>query len=171
MKISQEKKDQLEAIYQSFLHDEKILRMKNIKMHRGSNTYEHCFKVAKLAVKRALRSFRKNTDLEVVLVGAILHDYYLYDWREDRSKLKGHSKRHQYIASENASKDFDVSPKVKKVIEAHMWPLNIKEYPKSYEAKIVSLSDKAITIREVLTTVKHKEKRREKYLSMISHLF
>ena len=171
MKITPEQKEKLENIYQTFLHDEKVLRMKEISMHRGSNCYEHCFMVAKRAIKRCLGSHRKNINLEVVLVGAILHDYYLYDWRKDRSKLKHHGVRHPSIASDNASRDFDVSPQVKKVIETHMWPMKFKEYPKSREAKIVSLSDKAVAIRQALTSHKHKEKRKEKYEKYISHLF
>ena len=169
MKITEEEKNRLEDIYQAFLHDEKILRMKEISMHRGSNCYEHSFKVAKKAIKKSLK--RKDVKLEVVLLGAILHDYYLYDWRKDRSKLKKHGKNHPEIAIKNATKDFDISEDVKKVIKSHMWPLNIKEYPKSKEAKIVSISDKAVTIVESLTSIKYKQKKREKYLSYISHLF
>ena len=169
MKITEEEKKRLEDIYQAFLHDEKILRMKEISMHRGSNCYEHSFKVAKKAIKKSLN--RKDINLEVVLLGAILHDYYLYDWRKDRSKLKKHGKNHPEIAIKNATKDFDISEDVKKVIKSHMWPLNIKEYPKSKEAKIVSISDKAVTIGESFTSIKYKQKKREKYLSYISHLF
>ena len=171
MKITLEQKEKLESIYQTFLHDEKVMQMKEISMHRGSNCYEHCFMVAKRAIKRALHTRRKNINLEVVLIGAILHDYYLYDWRKDRSKLKHHGVRHQYIASENASRDFHISPQVKKVIESHMWPMKFKEYPKSREAKIVSISDKAIAIKQALTSHKHKAKRKEKYQEYISHLF
>ena len=169
MKITIEEQNRLESIYQAFLNDEKILRMKDISMHRGSNCYLHSFKVAKKAIKKSLN--RKDVNLEVVLLGAILHDYYLYDWRKDRSKLKKHGKNHPNIAIKNATKDFDISEEVKKVIKSHMWPLNIKEYPKSKEAKIVSFSDKAVTIGESLTSIKYKQKKREKYLSYISHLF
>ena len=169
MKITEEEKSSLENLYQTFLNDEKILRMKDISMHRGSNCYLHSFKVAKKAIKKSLN--RKDVNLEVVLLGAILHDYYLYDWRKDRSKLKKHGKNHPNIAIKNATKDFDISEEVKKVIKSHMWPLNIKEYPKSKEAKIVSFSDKAVTIGESLTSIKYKQKKREKYLSYISHLF
>ena len=171
MIISQEQKDNLEQIYQTFLHDEKIKRMQEIPMHRGSNCYVHCFKVAKRAVERALKSHRKNIDLEVVLIGAILHDYYLYDWRSDRSKKKRHGYNHQIIASQNASRDFNVSDGVKKVIESHMWPLRIKNYPKSIEAKIVSLSDKGVAMREALTSKKHKQRIREQETMFISKLF
>lgn len=169
MKITLEEKKRLEDIYQAFLNDEKILRMKDISMHRGSNCYEHSFKVAKKAIKKSLN--RKDVNLEVVLLGAILHDYYLYDWRKDRSKLKKHGKNHPEIAINNATKDFDISEDVKKVIKSHMWPINIKDYPKSKEAKIVSISDKAVTIGESFTSKKYKQKKRYKYLSYISHLF
>ena len=171
MKITVEEKERLENIYQTFLNDEKILRMKDISMHRGSNCYEHSFKVAKKAIRKSLRSCRNNLNLEVILLGSILHDYYLYDWRKDRSKLKKHGKNHPGIAIDNASKDYDISDEVKKVIKSHMWPINIKEYPKSREAKIVSISDKAVTIGESLTSKKYKQKKREKYLSYISTLF
>lgn len=167
--INELEKEKLENIYQSFLNNEKILRMKEIPMHRGSNCYEHCFKVAKKAIKKAVH--RKNVDLEVVLVGAILHDYYLYDWRSDRSKLKKHGRNHPEVAIKNAIKDFDISEEVKKVIKTHMWPINIKAYPNTKEARIVSISDKAVTIGESLTSKKYKQKKREKCLSYISHLF
>ena len=116
MKITEEQKARLEDLYQSFLHDEKVLRMKEISIHRGSNCYEHSFKVAKKAIKRALRHKEGTVNLEVVLIGAILHDYYLYDWRKDRTRLKKHGKNHPGIAIENAVRDFDISEEVKKVI-------------------------------------------------------
>ena len=169
MQITDEQKEKLENLYQSFLNDEKILRMKEISMHRGSNCYEHVFKVAKKAIKKSLN--RKNVNLEVVLIGAILHDYYLYDWRKNKELLKGHGKNHPDIAINNAVRDFGINDEVKKVIKTHMWPVNIKAYPNTKEAKIVSISDKAVTIGESLTSIKYKQRKREKYLSYISTLF
>lgn len=171
VKPSEEQKQQLENIYQTFLNDSRIKRMEEISMHRGSNCYFHCFKVAKKAVRRSFRSFNKKINYEAVLIGAILHDYYLYDWRKDRSKRKKHARNHPFNASENASRDFDISKKVKRIIETHMWPINIKDFPKSKEARIVSLCDKAVTIGEVLTSKKYKQNKREKYLNKIAHLF
>ena len=171
MKITEEQKARLEDLYQSFLHDEKVLRMKEISIHRGSNCYEHSFKVAKKAIKRALRHKEGTVNLEVVLIGAILHDYYLYDWRKDRTRLKKHGKNHPGIAIENAVRDFDISEEVKKVIKSHMWPINIKTFPNTKEARIVSLADKSVTSGESLSFKKYKANKREKYLSYISHLF
>ena len=169
MKITKERKQELEAIYQSFLNDEKILKMKDIPMHRGSNCYFHSFKVTKLAIKRALR--HNKGDLYVILLGSILHDYYLYDWRIDKSKMKNHLKDHPYIAAENAEKDFGIHEPIKKVIKSHMWPINFTEFPKTKEARIISHADKTIYLREIICSKRYKKKREEKYLKQISTLF
>lgn len=169
MKISLKLKNKLEDLYQLFLKEPKILRMKDIPMHRGSNCYIHSFKVAKLAIKRALR--HKKGNLEVILIASVFHDYYLYDWRKDRGLLKHHGKRHPYIASKNAKEDFDIPEEARKVIESHMWPINISEFPKTKEARIVSLADKTICLREVMCTSSYKKKREEKYLLDIAKLF
>ena len=169
MEISEERKQELEAIYQSFLNDEKILKMKEISMHRGSNCYIHSFKVAKLAIKRALR--HKRGDLYIILMGSILHDYYLYDWRNERDKMKSHLSSHPYIAAQNALRDFNISEDVKKVIESHMWPVNISDFPKTKEARIISNADKAIYLKEIVCSKRFKKKREQKYLAEISSLF
>ena len=171
MHITSEQKNELEKIYQSFLHDEKILKMKEIEMHRGSNCYIHSFKVAKLAVKRTLRHHKVDVNIYTVLFASILHDYYLYDWRKDRSKMKHHMSNHPHVAAENAVRDFSIHEPVRKAIETHMWPVNIKDYPRSMEATIVSNADKAIYIKEIFCSRKYKEKREQKYLRQISTLF
>lgn len=169
MKIADEQKEYLENIYQKFLNDEKVLRMKEIPMHRGSNCYIHSFKVARLAIKRALR--HKKADLEIILIASIFHDYYLYDWRKEKRYKKGHGKQHPYIAAYNAERDFGISKEEQDVIESHMWPTNIKRFPKTKEARIVSFADKTIATKEFLCSKKFKVKRQDKYLNEISHLF
>lgn len=169
MKLKQEDKDRLENIYQSLLNDPLIQRMKDIPMHRGSNCYVHSFKVAKLAIKKAQK--HKKLDLESLLYASILHDYYLYDWRKDRTLLKGHGKRHPYLAADQAEKDFGVSPKIKKIMSSHMWPMNFKDFPNSEEARILSYSDKVIATQEAFISKKHKDKHFDRYMKFISKLF
>lgn len=169
MKISDKEKQELEDIYQSFLNDEKILRMKEISMHRGSNCYIHSFKVAQTAVKRALRHNKGN--LHTVLIGSILHDYYLYDWRVDRSKMEHHLSAHPYVAAENAERDFGIHEPIKKVIKSHMWPVNFSDFPKTKEARIISLADKHIYVKEIVCSKRYKAKREAKYLRQIRTLF
>ena len=169
MEITEERKQELEAIYQSFLNNEKIQKMKEVSMHRGSNCYIHSFKVAKLAIKRALR--HKRGDLYIILVGSILHDYYLYDWRIDRDKMKKHLSSHPYTAAENALRDFGISEEIQKVIKSHMWPVNFTDFPKSKEARIISNADKAIYLKEIFCSKRYKKKREAKYYQEISKLF
>ena len=169
MKLSEEEKNRLEELYQKFLHDELVQKMKEVPMHRGSNCYLHSFKVAKKAVKHALHY--KNVDVEAVLIASILHDYYLYDWRKDRSKLKHHGQRHPYIAAEQAKRDFDINELTQTIIKSHMWPINFKEFPKTKEARILSYSDKDVAVCEALTSKRYKAKRETKYLEYISTLF
>ena len=169
MVISEEEKKHLEDIYQSFLHDERILKMRDIEMHRGSNCYIHSFKVAKLAIKRALRHNKGN--LYTILLGSILHDYYLYDWRRDRTKRKRHMRSHPYTAANNAERDFGIHEPIKRVIQSHMWPINFNDFPETKEARIISNADKTIYLREIMCSRKYKAKRDEKYMKQIIKLF
>ena len=169
MKLNEEEKKRLENIYQTMLHDGKVLKMKEVPMHRGSNCYLHSFKVAKKAFHHALHY--KHVDLEAILYAAILHDYYLYDWRKDKTKKKHHGARHPYIAAAQAKRDFAISELTSKIIKSHMWPINIKEFPSTKEARILSYSDKDIALTEALCSKKYKAKREEKYYNYISKLF
>ena len=168
--ITLEEKNKLEEIYQKYLRDERILKMKEISMHRGSSCYVHSFLVAKLAIKKAIKR-RKQLDLEAILIASILHDYYLYDWRKDRTLLKHHGANHPYIANENAKRDFAVPEFVSSIILSHMWPYNFKLYPKTTEARIVANTDTFVAFKEALTSKKYKAKKLDKTLQFISTLF
>lgn len=170
MYISDEEKAKLEELYQSFKRDPLINKMKEIPMHRGSNCYIHSFKVAKLSIHKAIKR-RANYNLKNVLIASVLHDYYLYDWREHRELRKKHGKRHPLIAEANASRDFHISSEVSEIIKTHMWPLTPKYYPKTREAKLVNYVDDIVATREFMTCKKHKKKKEGKYLKHIEKLF
>ena len=169
MKITEKEKQELEEIYQRFFHDEKIQRMKSIPMHRGCNCYIHSFRVARRAIKDALR--HRKVNLKNILLGAILHDYYLYDWRVEHSRKKHHTANHPKIAIENASTDFGIGDEVKAIIDSHMWPMNFKIFPKTKEARITGNADTIVATREVLTSIRYKRKRLDKYYKEIEFLF
>ena len=168
--LSDKEKAELEVIYASFLNDERVQKMKAIPMHRGSNVYLHSFKVAKEAMRMALRH-NKELDYKSLLVASILHDYYLYDWRTDRSLLKGHGKNHPKIAVNNAKEAFDIDEVVASIMVSHMWPINIKLAPKSLEALALNQADKKIALVEALSSKAYKAKNESKYYERISKLF
>ena len=158
-KIDEKIKQELEEIYLFYFNDERIKSMRNIPMHFGSNCYFHSFKVAKYAIKVAIK--REGYNLKDLLVASILHDYYLYDWRKDKEKKKKHGKNHPKIAAENAKRDFGISDSVVEIMIAHMWPLTPKNYPKSKEAKLLNRADNVIATREFLSNTKHKKKKEQ----------
>lgn len=167
--ISDEQKKKLEDLYQSFLHNENILKMKDIPMHRGSNCYIHSFKVAKRVMRKAEK--KDNLDYESLLTASILHDYYLYDWRTNKALKKKHGRRHPFVANENAKKDFAIPEAVSSIMLSHMWPLTPQFFPKTKEAKLLNHSDHIIATKEFITGKRFKNKREAKYLSYIGRLF
>ena len=169
-KINSDFLDELEKTYNYYYNNELIQRMREIPMHRGSNCFLHSFKVAKKATIYCLKSNLRDKS-KIVLEAAILHDYYLYDWRKNRELLKHHTKLHPSIANENAIKDFDISPEVSHIILTHMWPGNIKEVPKSKEECLVIYCDKHVALVESCSSIAYKKKRTEKYERIVSKLF
>ena len=169
-KLSEERKNELEQLYQRYLNDPLVMQMKDIPIHRGSNCYIHVFKVCKLVIKKAVKK-NKEYNYEALIIGAILHDYYLYDWRADIKLRKKHCRKHPLIAASNAKRDFDVSEEVMEIIKTHMWPITIHLYPKTKEAKLVNEVDDIIATKEVLSSKKHKIKTKERDLQFISRLF
>ncbi len=86
-----------------------------------------------------------------LIQGAILHDFYLYDWHNGRKRPEGlHGFNHPKIAVKNAKKYFNINKQVENIIASHMFPLTITKIPKSKEAFIVSIADKICAIKESL---------------------
>ena len=127
-----------------------VQEMKKYNQHGNVSTYEHCKNVAKLSYDINKR-FSLNADLEVLLAGAMLHDFYLYDWHhEDGGEHRLHGLKHARIARDNAKKHFDIDGKTSHVIYSHMWPLNPERMPRTREAWIVCVADKCISLYETI---------------------
>ncbi|MBQ6384831.1 MAG: HD domain-containing protein [Lachnospiraceae bacterium] len=128
----------------------KVLEMRNYTQHGRISTYEHCERVAAFS-GRINRRLHLNADEDTLLTGAMLHDFYLYDWH---NKDGGSHNLHGYIhadrALENARRYFHVDEKTAHVIRCHMWPLNITRLPRSREAWIVCIADKCVSVKETL---------------------
>ena len=170
MNVTKEEKIKLENIYQKYFNNDKIAKMKQIRQHRGSNCFIHSFLVAKYAIKIAMKR-KQHLDLVAILIAGILHDYYLYDWRLNKKLLKTHGSEHPKISNQNAIRDFAITQHESQIILSHMWPLNFNKYPKTLEAKLVSLADKHIAIREALTSKRYKQRHLETTLNKLKTLF
>ena len=56
-------------------------RTHNFVQHGGVSVYEHCVRVAALSCRLA-DAFGVEVDKDALIRGALLHDYFLYDWHE-----------------------------------------------------------------------------------------
>lgn len=135
------------TLVQDLISNETVQKMKQYRQHYDTSTYEHCFYVAYLSYKICKKL---GLDYTSAARAGMLHDLFLYDWRNSRKLLKldgFHAFVHPKIALENASKLFILNKKEQDIIVKHMWPLTLRfpRYPESY---IVTLVDKYSAIHE-----------------------
>ncbi len=135
-----------------------IVTSKNIDVekkyiqHADVSVFEHCFGVACLSVYIS-KKLNLNVNKRALIRGALLHDYFLYDWHVKDENHNLHGFRHAKIALNNAERDFLLNPIEKDIIQRHMFPLNIK-LPKYKESIIVCAADKICTLWEMLTYIR-----------------
>lgn len=115
--------------------------------HGSTTVLEHSIQVAELSCRIA-RRLNWGVDYEVLMRGALLHDYFLYDWHEqDDGRHRLHGFTHPYMALRNAMEDFDLTEKEMDIIRHHMFPL-VPVPPHCREAWIVCIADKLCASRE-----------------------
>lgn len=128
------------------LYSEGMQKEKDFSQHGGISCYDHSVAVARMSVRMAQR-LRLRVDMESLIRGALLHDYFLYDWHDGKKEHNLHGFRHAKRALQNAQRDFPLSPIAKDVICRHMFPLNIHP-PRYRESYIVTVADKVCAVRE-----------------------
>ena len=146
--ISQKEYEEFKEVVKEIINNDSFKKMKEIKQHRFTNCYNHSINVA---TKCFIYAKKKNIkiDLKSLVRGALLHDFYLYDWRENKRKYKSHAFTHPSIALNNAIKEFGELSKIEKdIILSHMWPVTFFRFPKYKESFLVCFSDKICAIKE-----------------------
>lgn len=136
----------IERYAADILASEGMGRERGFVQHGTVSAFEHSCSVARAALRLAARL---DADIDVVTLvrGALLHDYFGYDWHLRETAPPHHAFLHPRYAAENAAADFQVEPEVDEVIRRHMFPL-VPIPPRSREAWIVCLADKAVATGE-----------------------
>ena len=131
---------------EGILRSEGMQRMRTYKQHGSTSIFAHCVNVACTSLRIADRlNLRVNE--RAMVRGALLHDYFLYDWHVSAREHRWHGFRHAGTALQNAERDFQLSDVERDVIKKHMFPLN-PALPACKEAYIVTLADKICAVRE-----------------------
>lgn len=128
------------------LNHPNFLSLTNYIAHGDFSVYAHVLNVSYCAYLYA--KDKKKYDLRSLVRGALLHDYYLYDWH-DKNHPKLHGFRHPLIALKNATKDFELNKIEKDIIKKHMFPFTFYLIPKYKESFLVSKIDTKMAIKEM----------------------
>lgn len=128
---------------------ENFLKSKDYMAHGKQSLYEHVVYVARSCYEYSILH-NKKVSLRELTRGALLHDYYLYDWHVLEGRQRLHGLRHPLIALKNAKLEFDLSDKEKDIIKKHMWPLTLFAIPRYRESFYVMWFDKVCAIKEMI---------------------
>lgn len=130
-----------------------IYEMNKYIQHGTTTTYDHVLAVARYSYLLSCRlPFKFNTNS--LILGAILHDFYLYDWHENDKTHRLHGFYHPGKALINANKYFQLNKIERDIISKHMFPLTITKVPRYRESVIVCIADKIVATKETLSRIK-----------------
>ena len=151
-----------DLVFKSYLDEmlkkKKFLKMNRYLQHGNTSCLLHSIAVAYFSYRLCMVLKIKVHEKELIR-GALLHDYFLYDWHQKYKpcdNLGKHGFIHPKIALFNARKDFKLNYIEEDIIEKHMFPLTF--YPPKYrESVIICLVDKACSIYEVFSKNAYKK--------------
>lgn len=139
---------EIETLAKDILNIDTVKKLLQYRHHKYSTVFDHSMAVARLSIYYAnlLEKLHIKVDRRSLVRGALLHDYFLYDWH---TGSKWHGITHPKIAYMNAIRDFDINNIEANIIKRHMFPLTPIP-PTKRESVIVCIADKVCATRELL---------------------
>lgn len=122
--------------------------------HGKINIYVHSLRVAYICYYW-VKKYHLHVDEKALIRGALLHDFFLYDWHDKEHEHKRpHGFFHPSAALCNAKQDFILTRKEENIIQRHMFPLTLIP-PGCKEAWLVCMADKVCSTRETVRERRH----------------
>ena len=135
------------TIIRDIVKSEPFVGMKHYRHHVRSNIYRHSVRVAYLCYSHHKR-FGTRTDLAELVRGALLHDYYLYDWHDRARGTRLHLFTHQRRALANAGAHYpELTERQRDMIGRHMFPV-VPLPPRTRAGWIVCFYDKVAALQD-----------------------
>ena len=136
------------GILEELAQESRLLLSKEFIQHGCTSVYAHSVQVAYESYLYAKRK-NLNVDYRQLIRGALLHDYFLYDWHNQLTPHHLHGFFHPGIALRNASEDLVLTAIERDIIRKHMFPLTMIP-PRYTESWIVCWIDKCCSMRETI---------------------
>lgn len=139
----------IERYAQDILDSRNFRKSEQYIQHGNVSVRRHCLSVAEysILIGERLKKLGIRYHEKEMVRGALLHDYFLYDWHDKTSHKRLHGFHHPKVALVNASREYLLSERERDIIIKHMWPLTVK-LPACREAWIVTAADKYCSFRE-----------------------
>ena len=123
-------------------------KTKQLTQHGNVSVFAHSVAVAYYSVRLA-KWLGISCDWRSLIRGAMLHDFFLYDWHRMHNAGDGlHGFAHPTTASKNALRDFRLNKRELDIIRKHMWPLTLTKLPLHRESWLVCAADKYCSLLE-----------------------
>ncbi|MCI5639620.1 MAG: HD domain-containing protein [Lachnospiraceae bacterium] len=146
--LSEENYALLEDTIRELCAQGRLLEEKKAMQHGYTSVYQHSVHVAYTSLLYA-QNLSCSIDKRSLVRGALMHEYFLYDWHEKNGGHRLHGFRHAGFALRNANRDYKLSRKEKNIIGRHMFPLTVIP-PRYLEAWIVCVADKYCAVMETM---------------------
>ena len=116
--------EQQQKLYECILKDveekSRFLESKQWIQHGITTIYEHSQNVALKCLELA-NKFKWKIDESSMIRGALLHDYFLYDWHNKKTRVNPHGYLHPGVALKNALKVYDLNKTEIDIIKHHLF--------------------------------------------------
>lgn len=143
-------KEKLEEIIAFLSENTRFDETKNFIQHGNTSVYTHVISVAKKSIEIA-EKYNLKVDMDSMIRGALLHDYFLYDWHDGKRERWIHGFTHPMKAYKNAKSEINLNGLERDIIIKHMFPLTILP-PRYLESWIVTFADKYVSAVETVSS-------------------
>ena len=145
---------------EDLLENKMVQELDNFEQHLGTSRLQHSINVAYYSF---IISKKFGLDHRSAARAGILHDLFLYDWKEEKQD-ENHISAHPKVALKNAMEITELNDIEKDAIKRHMWPLTFVP-PKYFESFIVSFVDKYCAYAEFLESFVYRTAAKSMFLN------
>lgn len=141
--------DGFEEAVRELLEQDEVMAMDGFIQHGQTNRLHHSIRVSFLSYQwcKLLRF-----DCRSAARGGLLHDFFLNDWKEQRSDGRNHALAHAHEALDNAERLFRLNRVEREIVLKHRWPLT-PGLPRHKETWVVMLVDRYCALQEYMSVL------------------